>query len=657
MSQIKTKFLTNNAVTNTKLAQMSAHTYKGNNTGSTSNSIDVTSTQLTADLNQFGSALQGLVSASGGGVSNFLRADNTWVGVLQLTGGTMSGVINMGSNKIISVTDPTSAQDAATKNYVDTVASGLQPLQSVYAGTAGSNIPGTYVNGVSGIGATFTTTSTSTFTLDGTTPPLNSRILIKDQTTGFQNGVYNFTSVPVGGVSGAVFTRAFDFDTPSDMNSGAIIPIMNGTVNSSSGNPTFWIQTATITNVGVDSLIFIKFNQGGSGTVTSVAASVPAFLSVAGSPITASGTLAITLSGTALPIANGGTAVTSVTTAPAATAFAGWDANKNLSANSHLQGYATTATAAGTTTLIVGSAELQYFTGTTTQTVILPVTSTLVLGQKFIIVNNSTGVVTVQSSGTNTIKAMAANTQLVVVVILTSGTTAASWATQYSSTTAAGSILIAPTVQKFTSGSGTYTTPTINAPLYIRVRLVGGGGGGAGSSTVAANNGGTGGTGGDTTFGPITGSGGTGGHGTNNSAGGTGGAATLGSGPIGTPIPGSPGGGSGESNITGYTVGAAGGPAPFFAGNGGSSIAGGTAGTGVTNTGGGGGGATNVASANSNSGGGGGSGGFVDAIIAPPAATYSYGVGAAGTAGTAGTSGTAGGAGGSGYIEVTEYYQ
>ena len=52
---------------------------------------------------------------------------------------------------------------------------------------------------------------------------------------------------------------------------------------------------------------------GGSGTVTSVAASVPTFLSVSGSPITTSGTLAVTLSGTALPVANGGTGVTTST--------------------------------------------------------------------------------------------------------------------------------------------------------------------------------------------------------------------------------------------------------------------------------------------------------------------------------------------------------
>jgi len=52
-----------------------------------------------------------------------------------------------------------------------------------------------------------------------------------------------------------------------------------------------------------------------SGTVTSVAASVPAFLSITGSPITTSGTLAITYSGTALPIANGGTGQTTASAA------------------------------------------------------------------------------------------------------------------------------------------------------------------------------------------------------------------------------------------------------------------------------------------------------------------------------------------------------
>lgn len=68
MSQIKNKFL----------AQMPAHTFKGNNTGSTTNPLDLTATQLTAELNVFSSSLKGLVPASGGGTTNFLRADGTF---------------------------------------------------------------------------------------------------------------------------------------------------------------------------------------------------------------------------------------------------------------------------------------------------------------------------------------------------------------------------------------------------------------------------------------------------------------------------------------------------------------------------------------------------------------------------------------------------
>ena len=148
-----------------------------------------------------------------------------------------------------------------------------------------------------------------------------------------------------------------------------------------------------------------------------------------------------------LSIARGGTAVSSVTTSPTATAFAGWDANKNLSANSFIPGYTTTATAAGTTTLVVGSAYQQYFTGTTTQTVLMPVTSTLVLGQPYLIVNNSTGIVTVQSSGANIIQAMAAGTQISLTVISTSLTTAAAWNFSYGSLVSSSS--------PWTAGTGT----------------------------------------------------------------------------------------------------------------------------------------------------------------------------------------------------------
>lgn len=96
-----------------------------------------------------------------------------------------------------------------------------------------------------------------------------------------------------------------------------------------------------------------------------------------------------------------------------------------------LGGYTTTATAAGTTTLTAASTTTQFFTGTSTQTIVLPVAATLVLGAAFSIHNNSTGDLTVNSSGGNLVATVTANTTCLFTCILTSGTSAASWDADY----------------------------------------------------------------------------------------------------------------------------------------------------------------------------------------------------------------------------------
>lgn len=207
---------------------------------------------------------------------------------------------------------------------------------------------------------------------------------------------------------------------------------------------------------------------------------------------------------------------------------------------------------------------------------------------------------------------------------------------------------VAPTVQRFTSGSGTYTTPTSPSPLYIKVTLMGGGGGGAGTGNSPGT---AAGAGGDTTFGTSLLTAGGGGGGTFNSIQPNGGTNTI---TAGTTL----------LNVSGATGGAGSGTAAATPSNGGSSAFGGAGGGGygglaglpaTTNSGSGGGGGG--ASTSGADGLGGGSGGYVVSWITSPSSTYSYGVGAAGAAGGAGVAGFAGGDGGSGIVLVEEFYQ
>jgi hypothetical protein len=129
--------------------------------------------------------------------------------------------------------------------------------------------------------------------------------------------------------------------------------------------------------------------------------------------------------------------------------------------NNFVLGYSTTVTAAGTTTLTNSSNNQQLFTGTTTQTVVMPVASTMTVGTRYLIENNSTGVVTVQSSGLNTIATIPSLTTIKVTSILNTGTTAASWDYEYvgfGALTGTGSAVLAtaPTISNLTL-SGTLT--------------------------------------------------------------------------------------------------------------------------------------------------------------------------------------------------------
>lgn len=105
----------------------------------------------------------------------------------------------------------------------------------------------------------------------------------------------------------------------------------------------------------------------------------------------------------------------------------GTGASNGSAALANLSSYTTTTTAGTTLTLTNTSTYNQYFTGTTTHTVQLPVTSTLATGWRFYIKNLSTGVITVNSSGGNLVDTIAASTAAFITCIGTSLTTQADW--------------------------------------------------------------------------------------------------------------------------------------------------------------------------------------------------------------------------------------
>ncbi len=144
-----------NAVTNAKLAQMGAHTYKGNNTGSTANAADITSTQLTADLNLFSSSLQGLAPGSGGGSTNFLRADGTWAAPGGGTGTVVYAVISGCLPSSITGTKTTAQMSVSSGQAADST-------NAAYIASAGYTWKASNGNAINGTDAASSTLANST---------------------------------------------------------------------------------------------------------------------------------------------------------------------------------------------------------------------------------------------------------------------------------------------------------------------------------------------------------------------------------------------------------------------------------------------------------------------------------------------------------------
>ena len=158
---------------------------------------------------------------------------------------TLSGqaaALAMNSQKITGLATPTADGDAATKSYVDSVAQGLSAKDAVrVATTANGTLASAFANSQ---------------TVDGITLATGDRILIKNQSTGSENGIYTVNA------SGAP-TRAVDFDANSEVAKGAYVFVEEGTVNADAG---FVLTTDGAITLGTTSLAFTQFS--GAGDIT-----------------------------------------------------------------------------------------------------------------------------------------------------------------------------------------------------------------------------------------------------------------------------------------------------------------------------------------------------------------------------------------------------
>lgn len=200
-------------------------------------------------------------------------------------------------------------------------------------------------------------------TVDGLTPLAGERVLCVAQTNPAENGIYNAGT--------GAWTRATDADATAEL-AAAIVPVERGPNGGSR-----WVTTWKKGNVlGTAAISWFRLFD----------------LSLV------------------LPAANGGTGQASLPLSLGA-----------------LKGYATTATAGLTTTLTAASPETQVFTGTLAQIVVVPTASAVVPGTGYLIVNKSTGALTIKASDGSTITTVLGGQTIRVICNATSGGTSAAW--------------------------------------------------------------------------------------------------------------------------------------------------------------------------------------------------------------------------------------